>query len=192
MGYLKTNDSLSDLISIGGDAMSGLYYAKFTGGVFDNDDTALHIKVRMDGFTPPTATHKTHRVAYKTISAEEPSAAYDLTRQFNLNVRIDSQYAIYKALRKQRNYMSTVKGAVSLIPGANSFTVVVYGLKSALEDTYTTDRTQDESYYTPFYTFNKCWIDKLSEPNYSYENSEALTCQVSIRYLDYIDHTIKE
>ena len=192
----NTNNYLSSLISAGPDAMSNLYYVKFTGtgtGGEIDDSTSTALTVRTSNIQGlPAPSHKTNTINYMTASVDVPAASFDLDKKLTITFRLDSNYALYKFLLERQKstsignlaYAATEVPEESTLPGMK---ITVYGLINAVSDTDQETPSKDSSNYTKIYEFRHCWISDISTDQYSYSSSNPMTVKASFYYFDYDD-----
>jgi hypothetical protein len=195
----NTNNYLSSLISAGPDAMSNLYYVKFTGtgsggAIDDATSTALTIRTsNIQGL--PAPSHKTNTINFMTTSVDVPAASFDLDKKLTITFRLDSNYALYEFLLERQKstsignlaYAATKIPEESELPGMK---IAVYGLIKAVDSKSLETPSEDgfsNSNYTKLYEFRHCWISDISTDQYSYGSSNPMTVKASFYYFDYDD-----
>lgn len=192
MALFTTSDSLSSLINAGADAMSNLYYIKINAADPDDDsvlDTSLTI--RSSNFTPPAFTHPVHTVNYMTTSSDIPSTAITGEKSFTLSFRMDANYDLYKYLLRQQANTSIGNLAyaatdVPTYPG-NGMMVTVYAMDKALIDQDQVNPEEMSENFVELWKFKYCWVGHVSQPTFSYENSNPIQIDAKINFWDFED-----
>lgn len=188
----NTSSYLTDLIKAGADAMTNLYYVKFSNlSIIDKSDPlSQSMTVRVNNITLPTATHSTSTKSFMTVSIDTPKAEIQITKKFDISFRLDDNYEIYKRLLDlQANTSKANLGYASNdIPADNSsFSVSVYAIKQALTTDDQVDPHKYKDFYQKMYEFRDCWIGSVKLDGYDYSNSNELTVTASIYFCDYDD-----
>lgn len=180
----KTSQYISDLIGTGADAMKNLYYLEFSGNLLT--DISESLKVRVQDFKPPTATQGTQTINFMTVSMDVPSASITIDKTLSFTFRLDENYKLYKYLLQQQS--TTMNGnqgfATNRVPenndNSNGLTIRAY-----VYDRMMGEDIDNESNYRKMYEFRYCWITSISGLQYSYDNANAETLSVTVKFLDF-------
>lgn len=190
-----SNTYLSELISVGADAMTNLYKVEFSGGLLDGEysDLPVALKVRNKDFTPPTFSQdQKNTVHYMTTSVDLPKSVVSGTKELTFKFRLDSNYRVYSFLLKQQSAtgMANLGFATNGVPDSvdGGFKVAVYAFDRSLSNDIEAlaDPTEDDC-YRKMYEFRHCWIKKLSGLDYSYDNSNPEVLTVTVGFFDFDD-----
>lgn len=194
MALDNTNDYLTDLISAGADAMTNLYYVKFSNPInIDNDDLfSRSMTVRVNNITLPTATHSTSTKSFMTVSVDTPKSEIQITKKFDISFRLDDNYEIYKKLLllQAKTSNANLGYASNDIPSEGDnyhLSVSVYAIKQALNTNNQVDFSKHNDNYQEMYRFDDCWIGSVKLDGYDYSNSNELTVTASIYFCKYED-----
>lgn len=194
MALNDTNSYLKDLINAGADAMTNLYYVKFSNPSIIDKDTSLSqsMTVRVNNITLPTATHSTSTKSFMTVSVDTPKSEIQITKKFDISFRLDDNYEIYKKLLSlQANTSKANLGYASndmpLVGDNSHLSVSVYAIRQALTTDDQVDPDKYEGFYQKMYEFRDCWISSVKLDGYDYSNSNELTVTASIYFCDYDD-----
>lgn len=195
MSLSNVNNHILSLIQTGNDAEGHLYEVVFSGGLLTEHNQSL--SVRCSGFTEPEATQDTYTVRYITAYIDRPSAKVKLTRSFPLTFRADSYWNVYKALLKQQSITSNpshnyVRSNLNdLIDKGLLFNVSVYIIKELNFDTSTLSKEDSDNFENretiKLFDFKHCWIEKLSTPKFTGEDSKPITVDATINFLQMQD-----
>lgn len=151
---------LSTLIGTGEDAMSNLWEFSMT------DSTLTKYHARVTGVTIPLQDRKIIEVPYMNTKVYKKTPFVDLDKKFSFNIRIDSDYEVYKALLKSLN--------------AKTFDTV-----NKTETTFTavlncTDVNGKVLYNV---TFKQCSVVSMGKSlQYSYDSSRPIVIPVTVIY----------
>ena len=184
MSTTFSDNYLQDLLAAGNDAHSNLYRLEFTGGEFDTYNASGAMSIRTSGFTPPSITHGSYTVKYITAYVDWPNGKPEITRNFNINFRLDANWNAFKILEAQKN--KTLQASQSFAatwvsdPEKDLFNVKVYVMKDGMHST-------EASAEKLLYEFNHCWITKLDTPSFSNSNSEGIKIQCTINFIEMKD-----
>ena len=177
MGNLfTTKEIISSLIDLGPDAHSNLFTIKLSGlnsFIFSkNIDKTSTIGLRTTTFLSPTRDSESKSLPYQNIDINIPSPATTIPRNLDLTVRVDAGYEGYAALRQ-----------LQLI---NSNGLYYRDEKKCIDKMEVT-AYESSGNLIPVYkwTFYKLFLLKLSRFSYSYNDSTALTCNVSFIWSRY-------
>lgn len=188
----QPNSYINALIDVAGDSMSNLFYVKFVSALTDSDSTLeTGLRVRTNDFSFSGFTQDTYTVNYMTTSMNFPSASYTGTKEFSLNIRVDSAYEVYTFLMQQmaRTSSPNLSFASNYVPSHDEggLEVYVYALTSPLTDEAQMDPTELDDQYTMIYHFKYCWVKSITGLNYSYDGSTPLTVTANLAFLDLED-----
>lgn len=179
MALSNSNNYLMDLLSNSGDAFSNLYLVTFRGNFLD--DVANPLQIRCDGFTPPTSSTGTYEVRFLNNFISRPLSKVNLTRNFNLNFRVDSNLEIFKAILDQQGVTFnpaksfTISDITTLKEQGKLFDVTIEVVDEGIDS--------EEINTTPLYTFRSCWISSITPISYDYSNSSPTTVSMTINFL---------
>ena len=186
MALTTSNNYLQDLIGAGNDAHGNLYELVFSGGVFKDASISTGMSIRTSGFTPPSITNDSYTVHYITAFVEWPKAKPEVTRNFNIEFRVDANWAVYQALQTQKNYTLNAShsfAATNLKELEDKlFKVSVWALKEGL-----VGETIKEADKYKLYEFDHCWVTKLDSPNFTQGGSESIKVSATINFLEMYD-----
>ena len=196
----NTNNYLSSLINAGADAMTNLFYVKFSGGLVD--EIAPSLIVRLSDISLPTATQETFTINYMTTSLDVPKADISIDKKLDITFRLDSNYELYQYLLKQQaltsipnlGYASNIAPDEPLLSSTNpnkdsGLEIKLYSMKTEVKAGNQESPQEDNTTpnYQLMYTFKYCWISEITPPSYSYSNSDALTVKASFYFYEYSD-----
>ncbi len=190
----NTNTHLQDLIGVGSDAMSNLYYLEFSGSFLDGDtDLKVGMRVRTKDFAPPTfSQNQKNTVHYMTVSEDLPVPAVSGEKSLSLNIRLDENYEVYSFLLRQQAVTSIANlgYAGTDVPDSENggFRIDVYAFdRGANSDLEATSNPDDLSGYKKLYNFEYCWVKSISGLNYTYDSPSPITLTVNIGFFAYDD-----
>lgn len=189
-----TNTYVTDLISVGADAMNNLYYLEFEGSLFSSDEQLkIGLKVRNKDFTPPTFAQSTkNTVNFMTTSLDWPSPVITGDKKLSLTFRLDENYKLYEFFLNQKSVTGNANLAFATngVPDSanGGFKITVYAFDRSLSDKIEgiADPTASEC-YRKLYSFDYCWVQNISGLDYSYNNNGALTLKVDILFFTFED-----
>ena len=183
----KSNTYLNDLINAGTDAFPNLFYIEFTGNAVPADlklagSNSVTYRINDFSFTPPT--HSKAKKDFMTESLEVPNTTFEFTKSFDVKVRIDKDYNIYKQLVKLQSTLNTVKYTATTLVG-NTFNVNVYIDTSSETIVNETAELSNKNMWKKIHGFEYCWISKVTPPTFSYDSSDAQISTVTIKFYKY-------
>ena len=185
MALTTSNNYLQDLIGAGNDAHGNLYEVVFSGGVF-TDTVGQKMSIRTSGFTPPQVTGDSYTVHYVTAFVDWPRGKAEVTRNFNIDFRVDSNWEVFKKLEEQKNLTLNAShsfAATNLQKLENKlFRVYVRALKDGM-----TSETIKETDKFKLYEFHHCWVTKLDPPKFTQGTSEGLKVTATINFFEMYD-----
>lgn len=172
MALGESTSYLSDLINLGADAQSNLYYLKLSGGEFTGEEA---FSIRNAGISLPARKQNTHEVSYLTTSAELPAASYSDDKKVSITFRLDQNYEIYrKLLKQQKKVYGPSTSFADASPSSADFTIRVYAL---------TNQSSNGITQRLLYTLKHCYLQKVKQDTaFSYSNSSPMTVSVDLWY----------
>lgn len=181
------NDYVSTLISAGADAMNNMFEVDFTLPVSNTADQNARLKVRAEGFTPPTASQTTYPVHWKTVSLDRPATKISLERTFSITFRLDAYYLVYQALLQWHKVtMHASKGFASNdLSGLGE--VTVKALDTPVVDVGGVDEDSDIDKTDVTWNFKDVWIESLTPPTYSTSSAEPSKVTAKFRFGQFTD-----
>lgn len=189
---MATNQFIDALINDGADAMSNMYdvFIKFPGA---EGETAM--TVRATGFDVPEASTKTYPVEYKGNKYDKVAAEINFERKFTLEFRMDAAYNLHDTMLDWHRWTANPADGTVANQNVLEGTVIVRALatpfwaadKSAAgsELTYMTDTgdgTLKAGDNVREWEFQNVWPEKVGQPKYKREGSDALTFSVDFRF----------
>jgi len=186
---------ISDLIQVGADAMTNLYFIEFSGSLMNHDENLkIGLRVRSKDFTPPTFTYSASKntVHYMTTSVDLPLSVVSGDKSLTFNFRVDSNYRLYEFLLRQQAMTSNANlgfANTDVHDSSNGgFKVDVYAFdRSKSSDIEAYCDPSDTEAYTKLYSFDYCWIKSISGLNFSYDNTEPESVTVNVGFFTYDD-----
>lgn len=184
----QSNTYLNDLINAGTDAFSNLFFVEFSGNAVPNDlrlagDNSVTYRINDFNFTPPT--HSKSKKDFMTESLEVPNTSYEFTKSFDIKIRVDKGYKIYKQLLQLQSNLDYINSTATTLVD-NNFNVNVYRASSSENDIDETSDLSVNSSWKKIHGFEYCWISKITPPSFSYDSSDAQTCTVTIKFYKYV------
>jgi hypothetical protein len=173
----NTNHTI-ELITAGTDAMSNMFEVKITlpAGVVGSA-TPTTLRIRAEGFSPPVLNQGVYAVKYKTATLNRPNAAIEGERTFDITFRLDAYYTVYKTLKDwQKTYVNVYTGKAS----TNLDSIGTVEVKSFADTAVASNVSGKAS--SIIWTFSKVWIQKITEPEFTTENSDAQKITVTFYY----------
>ena len=185
MALNTANNYLQDLIAAGNDAHGNLYKLVFSGGVFSDSSTSQSMSIRTSSFTPPDIQLEKYTVKYVTAYVDWPKTEIKVTRNFNIEFRMDQNWSVYRKLQEQKNKTlnaSHAFAATNLEAIENElFKVTVYvadeGMKSEQVDLLS----------KKLYEFDHCFVTKIDSPKFTQGTSNSLKVTCTINFLEMYD-----
>ena len=179
----QSNTYLNDLINAGTDAFPNLFYVEFTGNAVP-DVLKLtgtnSVTYRINDFSFTTPTHSKSKKEFMTESLEVPNTSYDFTKSFDLKIRLDKNYNIYKQLLEIQSNLNHINSTATTLV-ENTFNVNVYRASSSENSIAETSDLSVKESWKKIHGFEYCWISKITPPTFSYDSSEAPVCTVTIK-----------
>lgn len=180
---------ISTLISAGADAMSNMYEVEFIPPAGFYSDIAPKLKIRTKSFTPPAPKQKDYDVHWKTVSVKRPATKIELERTLEFEIRVDSNYNVYKCLLEWQSYTSiaSVGFAANSLKYATGKIIVraldttITGLAS---DGAVSDIPSDTSMK---WVFEDVWLPEITPPQFTTEDAEAQVAVAKFNYGNYED-----
>lgn len=181
----QSNSYLSSLCDAGADTYGNLYAVDFTfhensPNAINNAELSNHLTVRTNGFTPPEVNHESYEVKFINTKIPRPAAKVKVTHEFSLEIRVDANYDVYKALLSQQSVTFNAKRsytATDIIALKDSlFDVNVRVINQSITDENTGD-TQD------MFKFEYCWISSIDPLQFDYNSTDPQTVKVTCKYL---------
>jgi len=181
------NDYVSTLISAGADAMNNMFEVDFNLPVGSTEEQNARLKVRAEGFTPPTASQTTYPVHWKTVSLDRPATKISLERTFSITFRLDAYYLVYQALLQWHKVtMHASKGFASNdLSGLGE--VTVKALDAPVVDVDGVDEDSDINKTDVTWNFKDVWIESLTPPTYSTSSAEPSKVTAKFRFGQFTD-----
>lgn len=191
MALSNYSNYVTDLLEAGNDAFSNLYEVKFTlptpsnSGETASTDYGRVFTMRCKGFNHPEATAADpYTVRYLTAFVEWPTAQVNVTRTFDLEFRVDSNYEAYRELHKlaKSNFDPNTEFVDTNLDTLKdkSFTVAVSVITNGSSSADTTDTLQ-------LYEFKNCLITGITPLAYKQGTAEPLVATASFIYGDKVD-----
>ena len=185
MALTTSNNYLHDLISAGNDAHSNLYKLVFSGGVFNDSSVSQSMSIRTSSFTPPDTTLDKYTVKYVTAYVDWPKTEIQVTRNFNIEFRMDQYWSVYQKLQEQKNKTFVPSHAYALTDldeiKNDLFKVSVYVADEGMKD------EQVDLLSKKLYEFDHCFITKIDSPKFTQGTSNSLKVTCTINFLEMYD-----
>ncbi len=181
------NSHIATLISAGADAMTNMFEVEFYP---PHNVNASMLKIRTKGFTPPAPTQKKYDVHWKTVSVAKPATKIELDRTLEFEIRIDSEYDVYKLLLDWQSKTSAAAAGFAANRVNDLGKIVVKVLSTAIEDPTDTGALEAlpaSSLDTLTWVFEDVWIEGITPPTYDTEDANAATCTAKFAYGKYSD-----
>lgn len=190
MAGITINESLSQLVSAGSDAMTNLYYTKFTGVVGDLKDVVTALTIRAGDFKAPAVTQGTHKVNFLTVDSDLPSAKIDYNTTFDLTFRVDQNYSLYKYLKaaQANTSLASMGIAETEVPEPGSPYGLGFEVYAPLKGAHTFSDVGDDGLpqgWSMIYRFGHLWVKKISPLSFSYNNSGEVKVTVTFGFFEY-------
>ena len=193
MALSSYNNYVTDLLEAGNDAFSNLYEVNFTLPTSSNSegtasaDYGRVFTMRCKGFNLPEVTAADpYRVRYLTAFVEWPTAQVNVTRTFDLEFRVDSNYEAYRELHKiaKNNFDPNTEFVDTNLDTLknSSFTVTVSAITNGSSSIGT-----DTSKTLKLYEFKNCLITGITPLAYKQGAAEPLVATASFIYGDMVD-----
>ena len=193
MALSSYSNYVTDLLEAGNDAFSNLYEVKFTLPTSSNSEETASadygrvFTMRCKGFNHPEATAADpYTVRYLTAFVEWPTAQVNVTRTFDLEFRVDSNYEAYRELHKlaKSNFDPNTEFVVTNLDTLKdkSFTVAVSVITNGSSSIGT-----DTSKTLKLYEFKNCLITGITPLAYKQGTAEPLVATASFIYGDKVD-----
>ena len=193
MALSSYSNYVTDLLEAGNDAFSNLYEVSFTLPTSSgSEETASAdygrvFTMRCKGFNHPEATAADpYTVRYLTAFVEWPTAQVNVTRTFDLEFRVDSNYEAYRELHKiaKNNFDPNTEFVDTNLDTLknSSFTVTVSAITNGSSSIGT-----DTSKTLKLYEFKNCLITGITPLAYKQGTAEPLVATASFIYGDMVD-----
>ena len=193
MALSEYNNYVTDLLNAGNDAFSNLYEVSFTlPASSGSEETASAdygrvFTMRCKGFNHPEATAADpYTVRYLTAFVKWPTAQVNVTRTFDLEFRVDSNYEAYRELHKlaKSNFDPNTEFVDTNLDTlkSKSFTVAVSVITNGSSSIGT-----DTSKTLKLYEFKNCLITGITPLAYKQGTAEPLVATASFIYGDRVD-----
>ena len=185
---------MSELIGAGADAMSNMYEVAFTfprtvASTPITDITKL--RIRADGFTPPSDSQQTYEVHWKTVSLTRPAAKIVMDRQFSITFRVDANWDLYKSLLKwkAKTSIGSVGYASQQLPDGGVVEVKALGgaINALSEVASSSGDTPSIATSSVFWKYEDVWIESITNPDFSTENGEPAKVTAVFRFSKFTD-----
>lgn len=200
MALSSYNNYVTDLLGAGNDAFSNLYEVSFTlpnssssaetasTGTTPLSDGEI-FTMRCKGFNHPEATAADpYRVRYLTAFVDWPTAQVNVTRTFDLEFRVDSNYEAYKKLHElaKSNFDPNTEFVDTNLANLedSSFTVTVNVITNGSSATGSADNANNK---LQLYEFKNCLIVGITPLAYKQGTAEPLVATASFIYGDRVD-----
>ena len=197
----ETSEYLNALIGVGNDAMTNLYYLKFTGKPATSSNIVQSLIVRAGDFQPPKPEQGNHSVNFLTVDALFPSPEIKIDKQFDITFRVDEGYKVYEyllALQSATSVASIGRAYTVTNPSGNSTDIL--GLEVYVPGNAAEMKANEiasgigggiPSGWDKAYEFKYLWIKKITPPRFSYENPQAATIGATFGFFTYKDNLRK-
>lgn len=200
---LKSSTYLQALIDTGNDALNNLFYIVFSGDYISesdvNDlDTKLigdsgdingnSITLRTESFSFSAPVHGASAIDFMTEKLEVPNTSFEITKSFDLSVRLDKDYKVYRSLLNLWKHNLDEDNSLAKADVSDNFKVSVFvPRKSTSEAQSKNIIIHDSSNYdwVKLYEFNHCWISKITTPTFSYDSSDIQKVTITVKFFDY-------
>lgn len=187
------NTYISELLGAGADAMTNMYEVGFEVPVNASTgmttDEVIKLRIRTDGFTPPTDSHQTYEVHWKTVSIPRPATKIVMDRQFAITFRVDANWDLYKTLLKWKALTSigSVGYATQELKEASLGKVTIKALKAAIEDASDVYSETSASALAMtdaniLWKYYDVWVESITNPDFSTEGSDPVKVTATFRF----------
>ena len=185
MALSNYSNYVTDLLAAGNDAFSNLYEVDFTFPSSFDAEIGNTFTMRCKGFNHPEATAADpYKVRYLTAFVEWPTAQVNVTRTFDLEFRVDSNYTAYKKLHElvKSNFNPNVEFVDTNLDSlvSKSFTVTVNAITNGSSSAGDTEKMK-------LYEFKNCLIVGITPLEYKQGTADPLTAIASFIYGDKVD-----
>lgn len=195
MALSSYSNYVTDLLGAGNDAFSNLYEVKFTlpnsssSNETASEDYGRVFSMRCKGFNHPEATAADpYTVRYLTAFVEWPTAQVNVTRTFDLEFRVDSNYEAYRKLHElaKSNFDPNTEFVDTNLDTLEdkSFTVAVDVITNGSSATGSADSASNK---LQLYEFKNCLITGITPLAYKQGTAEPLVATASFIYGDRVD-----
>lgn len=194
---IGNNRALQALVNAGADAYKNMYDVRvvFPWDAANGDEQSTVLSVRASGFKVPDLETATAEIKYHGVSIKVPKPEQTFERAVTLTFRMDATYALYGNFCMWHETVSDmVSGGVANWAGAiGRLEVEAINGKYAATDVneYTNESTYDlapttvnDKNVNPTWKFYDVWVSKVTDPEYSTEDSNALTYEVTFQFGD--------
>ena len=194
---IGNNRALQALVNAGADAYKNMYDVRvvFPWDAANGDEQKTVVSVRAQGFQTPALETGTAEIKYHGVSVKVPKPEQTFDRQFTITFRMDAAYALYGNFCTWHETVGDmVSGGVSNWAGAiGRVEVEAINGKYAATDVndYTNEATYDlapttynDKNVNPTWKFYDVWVSKVGQPEFSVEDSNALTYEVTFQFGD--------
>lgn len=182
------DNSMSVLVSGGMDAFSNLYDVDiyFPDASSSQPSTIPYAggSVRSMGFTPPELVVGEYTVAYKGVKITRPNAKITGAREFTIDFRSDSDYALLTQLNAWKNQVvdPTGEGEINFGTYAGG-TTPVYG--KVVVTSYKANSTLTADSQAVVWTFTSVICTNIGSPSFTRQGIEPTRISAKFMFMDY-------
>lgn len=147
--------SLDNIISLGDDQMANNFVLSFPGGIPTGGD-ADAISLRMEEALPmPEDGGGEYEIVYQGLKLVKPNTTDQMDKHVTINVRVDSQWQIYKDLKKWKSAVFNNVTGIRLPSSVTSTTMAVQALDGQKDIVKT-------------FLFKSVWLQKIKILDFSH------------------------
>lgn len=192
--FTDSSQWLQTLVDTGADAMTNLYYVDFSGSSKLEGDDQTKFTLRVDSISGlPNPKHNSETKKFMTVDVDVPTCSFDIDKKLTLTFRLDEQLSVYNKLRELMGYTSkpSVGYATTVIGGKSQkeekagdyFNIrVMIPRDVPTEKSPYSNKERGNDFSTTLYTFNYCWISKISGLESFSDGAGAMTVSAEIYY----------
>lgn len=147
--------SLDNMISLGDDQMANNFILSFPGGIPTGGDSDA-VSFRMEeAVTMPEDGGGEYEIVYQGLKLVKPNNTDQMDKHVTINVRVDSQWNVYKDLKKWKNAVYNNVDGTYLPSGSTSTTMAVQALNGQKDIVKT-------------FLFKSTWLQKIKVQDFSH------------------------
>ena len=193
----SSNLWLTNLIEVGADAMTNLYFVDFSTSSGIGEDNEQMFTVRLSNISGlPSFNHKTEPKKFMTVDFDAPVDDFDFEKKLTLEFRLDQNYKVYdklmeimgKTSKPSLGYATTRIGD----PATNETRDDHCGnLTIRVNVPDNIPQNEDSAFnhgygntgFKNLYTFEYCWISKISGlESFSSDSTSPRTVKAEVYY----------
>ena len=122
---------IDDLVEVSNDAFDNLYDVIIDLPSNVGETASLSLKIRAGDIQIPEPKREAYKIHYKTVDIDRPKPKVALERKLTLIFRLDSEYEVYKLLKKWEALNFTSQGKSKPFGAADLGEIAVKGFTSS-------------------------------------------------------------